>query len=79
MGASFCARPGCGIAKLLHGRSGAACSNFIQPGSKEAFAAKRAVLALVPDEEETVETPTLSDAELLAEWKSRAAELDVLA
>jgi len=109
---SFCARPGCGIAKSLHGHSGAACSNFIQPGSKEANEAKRTHLSVVPEcehsptgkhsfspdieydesgktincehcgeypEEETVETPTLSDADLMAEWKARAAALGVLA
>lgn len=31
------------------------------------------------DDEVTVETPTLTDAQLLAEWKARAEELGVLA
>jgi len=78
---SFCARPGCGIAQTLHGHSATACSRFVAPGTKEANAMKRAHLSVVPDEteEETVETPTLSDAELLDEWKARALALGVLA
>lgn len=78
---SFCARPGCGLAKTGHGFLPDACSNFIQPGSKEAHEAKRAHLTVVEtpapetDEDETVETPTLSDAELLADWSATQERL----
>lgn len=37
---SFCGRPGCGIAKAMHGVLSQACANFIQPGSREANALK---------------------------------------
>jgi hypothetical protein len=66
---SFCARPGCGIARTAHGFLAQACSRFVQPGSKEANASA-AVLELVEDEP-TVKVRTPSDAELFAEWKAR--------
>jgi hypothetical protein len=44
---SFCARPGCGLAKSGHGFLAGACSNFIQPGSKEENEAKKAHLSVV--------------------------------
>ncbi len=35
----FCAR--CTYAKLMHGKLGGACSNYVEPGSKDANALKR--------------------------------------
>jgi hypothetical protein len=84
---SFCARPGCGLAKSGHGFLAGACSNFIQPGSKEANEAKKAHLSVVEtpvpevieDEPATAKVRTPSDAELMTEWRARAASLVVLA
>lgn len=84
---SFCARPGCGIAKSGHGFLPGACSNFIAPGSREAHEAKRAHLAVVEtpvpeaieDEPATAKARTPSDAELFEEWKARALVLGVVA
>lgn len=44
---SFCARPGCHYAKLMHGRLAGACANYIQPGSKEAHALLREASTVV--------------------------------
>jgi hypothetical protein len=90
---SFCARPGCGIAKSLHGYSASACANFIAPGSKEAHELRRAHLSVVETPPPFIDTPpyvefdvdeptqvdrTLSDAEMFEEWKARALVLGAL-
>jgi hypothetical protein len=71
---TFCARPGCGLAKSGHGFLAGACSRFVEPGSKEANEARRAKLSVVetpaPDrfEDETVEIDPPTDDQLLADY-----------
>lgn len=71
---AHCARPGCRVAKLVHGQPGS-CGNYIDPDSDAGRAILRAErkapkLRLVPpDEEETVDIDPPSDAELLADWQ----------
>lgn len=46
----LCARPGCSHAKLMHGRLGGACSNFVERGSKEAHDLRREAATQVTHE-----------------------------
>lgn len=58
--APFCAR--CSYTKLMHGRLGGACSNFIAPSSAEARElTKPASLALVPLDDEAATLRMLAD------------------
>ncbi len=47
---SFCGRPGCGIAKSMHGKLTSACAAFIAPGSAEANALRREMPTPMADE-----------------------------
>lgn len=61
---SFCARPGCRFGRLAHVRGWrGACAEFVEPGSKEAFALRRRpVLTLVDTPPPEEGEPAMSEA-----------------
>lgn len=82
---TICGRPGCGFTKQAHWMPGA-CNNFIASNSKEANALKRAHLSVVEtpipeviEDDPTAKVGHVTDAQLMAEWRARAAVLGVLA
>jgi hypothetical protein len=79
---TFCARPGCGLAKSGHGFLAGACSNFIAPGTKEANEAKRAHLEVVHtpipepiEDDPTAKVANVTTAALQSYWSATGERL----